>query len=159
MDVLLKIARAMPYVIGTYLVLRFGDLVARGVVFDTVAVSFRALWFWLEIHLCVVSLALYANPDALRRKTTLLLASVASVLAVVFHRVGVTMVGMSVPEYPPYHPSWVEWVMGIGLIAMGLLAFRLIVHWFPVYDEQVRGHAQEAQLAEVEEEPVLVGTV
>lgn len=158
MDVLLKIARAMPYVIGTYLLLRFADLVARGVVFDTVAVSFRALWFWLEIHLCVVSLALYANPDAMRRKTTLLLASVASVLAVVFHRVGVTMVGMSVPEYPPYYPFWVEWVMGIGLIAMGLLAFRLIVHWFPVYDEQVKDVQRSTVLVEEQEEPVLVGT-
>jgi formate dehydrogenase iron-sulfur subunit len=156
MDMLLQIARAMSYVIGAYLILRFADLVGRGVVFDTVAVTKEALWFWLEVHLLIISLSLYANPDALKRKTTLLLASLSSVVAVVVHRVGVTMIGMSVPEYPPYYPYWLEWVMGIGLIAMGLLAFRLIVHFFPVYPEQ-EGDIHEAIRSIEDAEPVPIG--
>jgi Ni/Fe-hydrogenase subunit HybB-like protein len=84
--------------------------------------------------LLVISMSLYANLDALPRRGSLLLAATASVLAVVVHRVGVTMIGMNVPEYPPYRPLWLEVVMAIGLLALGLLAYRLIVHYLPVYD-------------------------
>ena len=137
MDLLVSISRAMPYVIGFYILVRLADLVGRGVVMQTVSVSMDALWFWLEMHLLIISLALYANPDAMKRKVTLLLASIASVVAITVHRVGVTMIAMEVPEYPTYYPMWLEYVVGIGLIAMGLLAFRLIVHWFPIYEEQL----------------------
>ena len=139
MNLIVPIAKAMPYVISFYLLLRVADLVVRGAVFESVRITGQASWFWLEIWLWVFSMALYANLDAFPRKVSLLAASVFSVLAVVVHRVGVTMIGMSVPEYPRYVPLWLEWVMGIGLIAMGLLAYRLIVHYFPVYEEQ-SGH-------------------
>ncbi len=138
LDVITSIARAMPYVIGFYLLVRVADLIARGVVFEIVTITGQSAWFWLEMHLLVISLALYANLDSLPRKITLLLASLSSVLAIVVHRVGVTMVGMSVPEYPRYVPYWLEYVMGVGLLAMGLLAYRLIVHFFPVYPETWR---------------------
>jgi Ni/Fe-hydrogenase subunit HybB-like protein len=142
-DVISSIARAMPYVIGFYLLVRVADLVFRGVVFEIVGITGQSAWFWLEMHLLVISLALYANLDSLPRKITLLLASLASVLAVVVHRVGVTMIGMSVPEYPRYVPYWLEYVMGIGLLAMGLLAYRLIVHFFPVYPESWSSHSSD----------------
>ncbi|MFO7768831.1 MAG: NrfD/PsrC family molybdoenzyme membrane anchor subunit [bacterium] len=137
MDLLLGISKAMPYVIGFYILVRLADLVGRGVVMQTVSVSMDALWFWLEMHLLIISLALYANPDAMKRKVTLLLASIASVVAITVHRVGVTMIAMDIPEYPTYYPMWLEYVVSIGLIAMGLLAFRLIVQYFPVYEEQL----------------------
>ena len=135
MDLVVPLARAMPYVIATYIFIRVADLVVRNAVFETVSISQESIWFWLEMWMLIISMALYANLDALPRKASLLLAASASVLAVVVHRVGVTMIGMSVPEYPPYVPLWLEVVIGIGLLALGLLAYRLIVHFFPVYEE------------------------
>lgn len=149
MDLVIPLARAMPYVIAVYIAIRIADLVARNAVFETVSISQESIWFWLEMWMLVISMALYANLDALPRKASLLLGASCSVLAVVVHRVGVTMTGMNVPEYPPYSPHWLEIVMGIGLLALGLLVYRLIVHFLPVYEEESAGTLSERSAEEV----------
>jgi formate dehydrogenase iron-sulfur subunit len=148
-DSLLRdLASGMPWVIGIYLFLRVLDMVARGAVLDTMALSLPAVWWWLEIGLLIAALAAFLTPAVIYSRTARLSAAWATVLALVVHRFGVSMVGIHVPEYPTYVPAWSEIMITVGIVAAGLLAFRVAIEFLPVY-------GAEAEVAE--EERVFVG--
>jgi Ni/Fe-hydrogenase subunit HybB-like protein len=56
------------------------------------------------------------------------------VLGLVVHRTGVAIVGLDVPEYPRYVPHVAEILITVGIVSLGLLAFRLAVAVLPVYE-------------------------
>lgn len=131
---LLPLGRAMPYIIGVYLVLRVGDMVGRGVVLHTMILSGGSVWWWLEIGLLLAALAHFWTPEVVVRGRGLLVGSYLTVLGVVVNRVGVAMVGMDVPEYGAYVPAWSEVAITVGILSFGLLCFRLATALLPVYE-------------------------
>jgi Ni/Fe-hydrogenase subunit HybB-like protein len=135
MELLTRLGRAMPYLLSLYLIVRLGDMVARGVVLEALRLTVTATWWWLEIALVLLALALFATPEVVRRRAGLFLGAVATVLALVVHRVGVAVVGLDVPEYSRYVPAWSEVFITIGIVSLGLLAFRIAIQYLPVYQE------------------------
>jgi len=138
MPLLIRLGRAMPFLIGTYLVLRIGDLVARGVVLAALDGSLQSVWWWLEIALLGFAFALYTTPPVVVRRRGLFTASLLVIFALVAHRVGVAMVGIMVPEYPRYIPAWTEVMITLGIFAGGLIAFRMAIHFLPIHEEAER---------------------
>lgn len=128
-----SLGRAMPYLIGAYLTARLADIVVRGTVWETVAPSLQSLWFWLEIGLLLTAMLHFMASEVRSRPRGLLLASLATVAALVVHRTGVAMIGLSVPEYGAYVPAWSEIAITVGIVSMGLLGFRLAVEFLPIY--------------------------
>ena len=128
-----ELAEGMPLVIGIYLFLRLADLLARGAVLDTVVPSLQSVWWWLEILLLMAALVSFAVPQVAWAPAARLYAASATVLALVVHRFGVSLVGIRVPEYPAYVPAWSEVMITVGIVAAGLLAFRLAIELLPVY--------------------------
>jgi len=127
------LGRAMPYLIVTYLLVRLGDLLARGVVLETMRGVWPTSWLWLEIGLLLTALALFAMPDRGQRVRGLPAAAWATILGLVAHRTGVAVVGLDVPEYPAYVPHVAEILITVGIVSLGLLAFRIAVAVLPVY--------------------------
>ena len=147
MPLLAILGRAMPYLIGAYLVLRLGDLVARGVVMAALDGSFQSIWWWLEIALLGIAFAIYTTPPVATGRRGLFTASLLVIFALVVHRVGVAIVGIQVPEYPRYIPAWTEVMITLGIFAGGLIAFRLAIHFLPIYEEEEHaGHTHSEQL-------------
>jgi formate dehydrogenase iron-sulfur subunit len=143
-DSLLRdLSSGMPWVIGIYLFLRILDMVARGAVLNTMAVSLQAIWWWLEIGLLLSALAAFITPAVIHNRTGRLAAAWAIVLALVVHRFGVSMVGIHVPEYPTYVPAWSEVMITVGIVAAGLLAFRVAIEFLPIYGEETEGLQDE----------------
>jgi formate dehydrogenase iron-sulfur subunit len=130
------LARALPYLLGIYLAVRLADLVGRGVVLQAMTVSAPSAWWWLEIGLLLTALGLFAAPDLMRRERSLFAAALVTVLALVAHRCGVAIVGLEVPEYARYVPAWSEVAITVGIVALGLLAFRIATAVLPVYHER-----------------------
>jgi formate dehydrogenase iron-sulfur subunit len=145
-SLLRDLASGMPWVIGIYLFLRILDMVARGAVLNTMAVSLQAIWWWLEIGLLISALAAFITPAVIHHRTGRLTAAWATVLALVVHRFGVSMVGIHVPEYPTYVPAWSEVLITVGIVAAGLLAFRAVVEFLPIYGEEAEGALEEPAL-------------
>jgi Ni/Fe-hydrogenase subunit HybB-like protein len=56
------------------------------------------------------------------------------------------MVGIHVPEYPTYVPAWSEVLITVGIVAAGLLAFRAVVEFLPIYGEEAEGALEEPAL-------------
>jgi formate dehydrogenase iron-sulfur subunit len=134
MQLLDALGRATPYLIVTYLVVRVGDMLGRGVVLATMRGFWPAVWWWLEIGLLLSAVALFATAEVRRRPWGLPLAAWATVLALVVHRAGVAIVGLDVPEYPRYVPHIAEILITVGIVSLGLLAFRVAVAVLPVYE-------------------------
>jgi Ni/Fe-hydrogenase subunit HybB-like protein len=154
MPLLAVLGRAMPYLIGAYLVLRLGDLVARGVVMAALDGSFQSIWWWFEIALLGIAFAIYTTPPVATSRRGLFTASLLVIFALVAHRVGVAIVGIQVPEYPRYIPAWSEVMITLGIFAGGLIAFRLAIHFLPIYEEEE--HAGQILLEQL---PASVPTV
>ena len=132
-EALSELSIGMPLVIGIYLFLRVADLLARGAVLNTVTPSLQSIWWWLEIGLLIAALVSFSIPEVAVRPGARLLAAVATVLALVVHRFGVALVGIQVPEYPVYVPAFTELMISVGIVAAGLLVFRLAIEFLPVY--------------------------
>jgi Ni/Fe-hydrogenase subunit HybB-like protein len=127
------LGRAMPYVIGLYLAARLTDIIVRGIVWETVAPSLQSLWWWLEIGLLLAAMLGFMATDIRSQRRGLLLASVATIGALIVHRTGVAMIGLSVPEYGAYIPAWSEIAITVGIVSMGLIVFRLAAEFLPIY--------------------------
>ena len=123
---------SMPYFIGAYLLVRVGDVALRGVGWHTLTGSLQAFWWWLEIGLLVLALALFAMPHRAARRA-LAPAALATVAAVVVHRAGVVIVGMHVPGWPAYVPAWFEVLITAGIVSLGVLGYRAAVEYLPIY--------------------------
>lgn len=128
-----SLGRAMPYMIGLYLIARLADIVVRGTVWETVAPSLQSFWLWLEIGLLLTAMLHFMALEVRSKPRSLLFASLATIAALVVHRTGVAMIGLSVPEYGAYLPAWSEIAITIGIISMGLLGFRLAAEFLPIY--------------------------
>jgi Ni/Fe-hydrogenase subunit HybB-like protein len=146
-ELLALLGRAMPYLLGTYLVVRVGDMLMRGVVLQVMMPSFTSGWWWLEIGLLLTALALFATPEVRQRERRLFLAALATVLAVVVHRTGVAVVGLSVPEYARYVPKWSEVMITVGIVSLGLLGFRAAIAFLPIYEDEYAVHPTPAEAA------------
>ncbi len=144
-----RLGRAMPALIGIYLLVRIADVLLRGVMWNTVTPSLESAWWWLEVGLLLVAQAQFATPEVRSRPAGLLSAALATVAALVAHRVGVAVIGINVPEYAAYIPAWSEIAITVGIVAIGLLAFRLAVEHLPVYEgapvRRVRSKALRAR--------------
>ena len=46
--------------------------------------------------------------------------------------------GINVPEYAPYVPAVSEVLVTVGIVALGLLAFRLATVFLPIYESDER---------------------
>jgi len=133
-ELLDALGRAMPYLIATFLGVRVGDLLLRGVVLETMRGVWPTAWWWLEIGLLLTALAVFATPEIRHRAGGLHAAAWATVFGLIAHRTGVAVVGLDVPEYAPYVPHPAEVLITLGIVSLGLLGFRIIVALLPVYE-------------------------
>lgn len=145
-ELLTQVGRAMPYLLGTYLVVRVGDLLIRDVVLQTMVASLPSAWWWLEVGLLLSAMALFAAAETRARERGLFLAALATVVAVIVHRTGVAVVGLSVPEYARYVPKWSEVLITIGIVSLGLLAFRAAIAFLPIYQDEAAEPPAPAEL-------------
>jgi molybdopterin-containing oxidoreductase family membrane subunit len=94
-----------------------------------VLIGFAAPFFWLQI---IVGLLLPIL--LLVRKTYLWLAGILAVIGVVCERVWTLEAGQAIPRLALpqgiYFPSWVEFIAVIGMVALGMLIYRLLTMIF-----------------------------
>ncbi len=145
LELLTQLGRAMPYLLGAYLVLRVGDMLMRGVVLQVMTASGASAWWWLEVGLLLTAMALFGTAEVRARERGLFLAALATVAAVIVHRTGVAVVGLSVPEYGRYVPKWSEVLITIGIVSLGLLGFRAAIAFLPIYHDEKDRHLAPAE--------------
>ena len=127
-----KVCDVLWGLVVAYLLLRWGDLIARGALGAAFAPTKQALAFWIETALFVTPVALLAGKAARRHPGKLFLGAVLLMVGGMVHRINAYLVGYMTGEGWSYFPSLPELTVTVGLIAAEILAYIVIVRRFPV---------------------------
>ena len=121
-----------------YLVFRLGDMVVRGQ-FGSAFLGGLGALFAVELLLGgILPLALLAQSRLRAKPSVLFVGALLAVLGVVFNRVNVVLLGMSLkgpmPQIAPetYSPTIFEWGISVGLIAATIFLFGLGARLMPL---------------------------
>jgi len=137
-DLLADLAKAASVVLLIYLAARGADILARGawpLVFEP---SLQAASFWAEIGLGVIMPAILFAIAPLRKKPAVLFSGALMVVlfGVVLNRINVGIIGLLPYTGNIYVPSWMEFVVTLTLISVGVIAFGLAAKYLPVFPEE-----------------------
>ena len=134
MGVLGALARYVPAWGGLYLMVRLGDLALRDQLGHAVDGSFASIMLAIEIVVgLILPLGMMLLPRVRKDRALLLIASLLMVLGVALNRINVFLVAQRPPHSTgPYVPSLGEIAVTVGLIALLILTYRVIVTHLPV---------------------------
>jgi formate dehydrogenase iron-sulfur subunit len=128
-------ARAVPYVLGAYLILKVADIARMGAAEYIFRFDGPSIAMWLELAIGVfLPLAFFLTPEIRRSERGLVWSSFFMVLGGVINRLNTVVTGVTVPAWQTYHPSWAEVAISLGIISAGIIALDTIVRNFPVYE-------------------------
>jgi len=130
------IAKYIPLFLGTYLLLRVGDLAYRGVLAQAFDGSVQGNAFLLEFALFAVPYFLLKRPRVRRDPTLLFLCSLSVILAVVLNRFNVFLIGMDMGPGWSYFPSVGEWAVTFAFLAFGILLYKIGVNYLPILEAE-----------------------
>ncbi len=143
LNLLADLARAASVVLVIYLIARGVDLVAREAWPLLFEPNLQAAAFWTEIGLGVVVPAILFAIKPLRYKPAILFSGALLVIifGVVLNRLNISMIGLWPYTGNIYFPSWMEIVITVTIVSLGVIAFGLAVKYLPVFpDESEHSH-------------------
>jgi Ni/Fe-hydrogenase subunit HybB-like protein len=68
----------------------------------------------------------------------LVVAAFLAVFGFVMNRMNVSVTGMEAAAGVRYLPSWMEVVVSLAIVALGMAAFALAVKYLPIFDHEPR---------------------
>jgi Ni/Fe-hydrogenase subunit HybB-like protein len=154
LPILQELGRVLVVVLSVYGILRFEDLLHRGVLKMLIHPGYEVYLFWLEIGLSLILPLLLLSQKKIRtRAQGLYLASVLVVLGFITNRLNVSITGQESVVGRHYMPKWTEIAVTGAIIAAGFALFGLAVKYLPIFPAEV-AHKKKDEPA-VEATPVL----
>ncbi|MEW6615793.1 MAG: NrfD/PsrC family molybdoenzyme membrane anchor subunit [Thermodesulfobacteriota bacterium] len=141
MDILTPLAKFIPYLLGSYIVLKIGDMIYRGTYVYLFEGSTQSRMFWLEFGILTVVPFLMLLSSRVRSSAGwLFTAATMYILGVLLNRCAVFFVAYQPPfAEKAYFPAIGEFALTIGLIATLMLVYRVFVSILPVIPAPERG--------------------
>jgi Ni/Fe-hydrogenase subunit HybB-like protein len=136
-------ARVMLGIMGFYLLVRFADLIARGVLGLAFQPNFIALTFWIENACFIAPFLLIRTVEARRNPARLFLAGIAVMLGGILLRLNGFLIAFDTGPGWTYFPSVPELLVTIGIFAAEVLGYIVITRRFPVLPRE-EAYAQPA---------------
>ena len=142
MHILAPLARISPFILGTYIAVRIGDMIYRGTYVYLFEGSIQSWMFWIEFGLLTIVPCIMFSTSLVRRSARLLFCAAAMYVAgVVLNRATVFFIAYQPPfADKTYFPAIGEFALTMGLIATLVLIYRTIVFILPV----IPAHEKEA---------------
>jgi Ni/Fe-hydrogenase subunit HybB-like protein len=136
-NVLARLAKIIPILLGIYFAAKLIDLLNRGALGLALEGSLQSNMFLLEITLGVVVPFFILMSDRWRESSRgLMTASTLVIGGVVLNRLNVFLVGYTpARDVAPYVPAWTEIAVTAGFIAIIVLIYRFVVLNFPVIEQ------------------------
>jgi Ni/Fe-hydrogenase subunit HybB-like protein len=131
-EMLAGLSGAMLPVLGLFLVLRLGDLLLRGQLGQAFVPNGYSIAFWVEIALTVAPIFLLMGRESRRAPGNLFRAAMLMMLAGGLYRFNTYLVAYRPGDDVHYFPSVPEFVITIGLVALEIMAYVVIVKMFPI---------------------------
>jgi len=134
LGILQELGRILLVVLSVYAVLRFEDLLHRGVLRRMVQPSYETTLFWLELALAlIVPLALLSQRKIRNSANGLYVSAVLVLLGFVANRLNVSITGLESSAGLHYIPKWTELAVTGAITAAGFALFGLAVKYLPIF--------------------------
>jgi len=134
LPILQELGRVLVVVLSVYGILRFEDLLHRGVLKMLLQPGYEVYLFWLEISLSLLlPLVLLSQKKVRTTAQGLYLAAVLVVLGFITNRLNVSITGQESVVGRHYIPKWTEIAVTGAIIAAGFALFGLAVKYLPIF--------------------------
>ena len=148
-----KLAKAIPIVLATYLVIKFSQLIISGDLKYLFTGGLMSFLFWTEILVgAVFPLVFFSFKKVRQSPKGLLFGAIAVLLGMILNRFNVSWFAVTHPDpltYLPafmsnvhYVPSLPEVAVSLGIFSGGILAFGLAVKYLPVFEDEEHQEAK-----------------
>ena len=153
LELLEKLARAIPFVLGIYLLVKFVEIFIAGDAHYLFTSGLMSVLFWVEILAgAIIPLILFSIKKIRSNANSILVSAIILLVGMILNRFNVSWFAVRHPDpitYLPtfmanhvhYWPSLPEVSISIGIFSAGILTFGLIARYFPLFDD---GHQQHA---------------
>lgn len=139
-EIPVSVLRSLIKIAGTvmlfYLVLKIGDLLYRNAFKWVFSGTLEGNMFLLEIVAGVIIPIIICFSSLSSTRKGLVAFGALTVFGVVLNRMNVVFTGMSKSLGGSYFPSVMEWVVSIGLVSIGILAYMFIVENFRILEKR-----------------------
>jgi Ni/Fe-hydrogenase subunit HybB-like protein len=147
-----KLAAAIPWVLGIYLAIKFGELFYSGDMQYLFNSGTLSILFWSEILLGVIFPLIWFSFKKNRQNPgRLFTGAIILLLGMILNRFNVSWFAVKHANpitYMPafmgpvtYYPSWTEIVLSMGIFSFGILVFGLAVTYLPVFEPEEHEHS------------------
>ena len=127
-----KLSVVVGWITVGWLVLRFGDLIARDALSLAFAGGIRALMFWIENALFVVAAVVFVTPAGRTSPRASLIAAFALLAGGSLYRLDAYLIGYQPISNWSYFPSVPELMVSIGVVALEILLYLVFIKTLPV---------------------------
>ncbi len=154
LPILQELGRVLVVVLCVYGILRYQDLLHRGVLKLVLRPGYEMYLFWLEMSLSLIFPLLLLSQKKVRTTASgLYLAAVLVVLGFITNRLNVSITGLESAAGMHYVPKWTEVAVTGAIIAAGFALFGFAAKYLPIFPAE-ESHPL-AQLEAVGATPVL----
>jgi Ni/Fe-hydrogenase subunit HybB-like protein len=132
--ILCGLAKGTAIALLVYLMVRVGDLLATGNLALALAGDTASTLFLIEVvGLVIVPMLLLAAPAVRSSTGGIFFAQLLVIGGVILNRFTVTFLAQGGPEGAAYFPSWMEFAITIGLLALLVFLYRAAVLKLPIF--------------------------
>jgi len=136
-DVLSGLARAIPYILGLYLLFKVFELTAVGELGLIFTAYPQNLLWWGEIIVGVIApIILFSIPNMRQNRNIVFWTSVLIVVGLMFNRFNVSMLALGMRPGYIYFPHWMEFAISLGLVADALIVIWLAHRFLPIVSHE-----------------------
>ncbi|WP_347488788.1 NrfD/PsrC family molybdoenzyme membrane anchor subunit [Desulfoscipio sp. XC116] len=147
LGVLQSLIKVSGYMMLVYLVMKVVDLVYRGAAGLVFQGNLEGNMFLLEMVAgIIIPIIICFSPKLRASKGGLVTFGVLVVAGVIINRMNVVFTGMSGFMGGFYFPSVIEWLVSIGLIAIGVLGYLFVVENFNILPKHRHGRATDSNV-------------
>ena len=146
LPILQELGRVLVVVLSVYGVLRFEDLLHRGVLKLMFQPGYEMYLFWLEVALSLIFPLLLLSQRKVRMSAGgLYVAAVLVVLGFITNRLNVSITGLESAAGLHYVPKWTEIAVTGAIIAAGFALFGLAEKYLPIFPAEEPHRVVERQ--------------
>lgn len=133
LEVVAGLGKAIPYILGLYLVLKLAALAVGGNIGLIFTGYPQNLLWWAEVIIGVIlPIILFSMPGVLADRRKLFMVSILVIAGLIFNRLNVTLLGLAPRTGTFYYPHPLEFAISIGLAADALLIIQLANRLLPI---------------------------
>jgi Ni/Fe-hydrogenase subunit HybB-like protein len=148
LPIIQELGRVLLVVLAVYGILRFEDLLHRGVLRLLFHPGYETYLFWLELLLALILPLILLTQKRIRTTAGGLYAiAVLVVLGFITNRLNVSITGLESSAGMHYIPKWTELAITAAIIAGGFALFGLAAKYLPIFSTVPRRTLEETETA------------